>query len=142
MKMIKTTKKKSRAGIARTDTVFKIFNLFIKPLIKEFVVPPTATENVLHRKLEMWFNKDERDIWDVKCRVPFIIVGPRWMSLSTPERFHVYGDGDRTVSKGDYLCVRTDIRTPDIVEVQFKEQVFVMRATEWSVLSEKVEWIR
>ena len=137
-----TTKKTSRAGIARTDTVFRIFNLFIKPLIKEFIIAPNSTENILHRKLEMWFNKDDRDIWDVRAKSPFNLVGPRWMSLSTPERMHIHGDGERAVVKGDILCVRMDARTPNIVEVQFKEQVFVMRSYEWAVLSEKCESLR
>lgn len=133
---------KPRAGIARTETIARIFDLFIKPLLREFILPANATENVLHSKLEMWFNKNERDIWYVKCRFPFNITGPRWMSTSTPERLHIHGDGDRAVSKGDVLCVRTDSRRPDIVEVEFKNQVFVTRATDWSVLSEKVDYLK
>ena len=134
--------KKGRAGIARTESVLKIFDLFIKPLMREFIVAPNTTENVLHRKLEMWFNRDTRDIWFVKARLPFAITGPRWVSPSTPERLHIHGDGDRTVAKGDVLCVRTDERRPDTIEIEFKDQVFVTRATDWAVQSEKVDYLR
>lgn len=137
--MGKTTK--GRSGIARTETIAKIFKLFIQPLIKEFVIPQNATENVLHRKLELYFDKDNRDIWLVRAKSPFIITGPRWYTPDTPERLHVHGDGNRHVVKGDYLYVRSDGKRPDVVDIEFKDQVFATRTTDWSVLSEKVEFV-
>lgn len=138
--MAKSTK--SRAGIARTEVAERIFSLFIKPILRDFIVAPNSTVNELHRKLEMWFDNDKRDIWIVKAKSPFNIVGPRWYTTGTPERLHVYGDGERRVEKGEYMYVRTDERRPDVVDVEYKEQVFAVRATDWSVLQEKCEFIR
>lgn len=135
------TIKKGRAGIARTETTLKIFNLFVKPILMEFILAPGATQDVLHRKLEMYFGKDDRDIWLVRAKVAFTIKGPRWLTDSTPEREHLQGFGERQVAKSDYLWVRTDALRPDLIDVEYKEQVFVCRTTDWAVLSEKCEYI-
>lgn len=138
---MKSTKKKSRAGIARTETIEKLFRLFIQPILPHFIVAPGTTENVLHRKLEMYFDRENRDIWLCRAKFPFKITGPSWVTPSTPHKLHVDGTGDRNVEKGNYLWVRMDAMRPDIIDVEFKDQVFAVRASDWEVFSSKCEYI-
>ncbi len=130
-----------RGGISRSEVTARIFKLFVAPLMNDFVVNRHTTDNQLHAKLEMWFNKDSRDIWLARATGSFKIPGPRWLTDSTPERLHVHGMGDRHVKKGDYLWIRYDSHKPDTVDVEFKDQVFVVQTSDWKVYADRVEEI-
>lgn len=133
--------KRSRAGIARTETIEKLFRLFIQPILQSFIVPPGSTDNVLHRKMELYFDKTNRDIWLCRAKYPFTIKGPQWLTPSTPDRLHVDGTGNRNVPKGGYLWVRLDAKRPDIVDVEYLDQVFAVRSSDWQVFSSKCEYL-
>lgn len=126
--------------IARNQTAKKIFDLFVRPLLEEFIVPHDPEfPNETQKRLEMFFCKDTRHVWAVKCIEPFKILGPAWKSPDTPLSLFVDGSGDRNVRPGDFLWIRFDSTRPDITEVEFKDQVFNVRTYDWNELSLKCE---
>lgn len=129
-----------RSGMLKTEAAEKIFRLFIEPIARQFIIPEGHPDDYKTR-MEMFFDVKNRDIWVVKCRRPFNIVGPRWKDLSTPEAPLIAGDGERAVKKGDLMWVRYDALRPDIVEVEFKEQNFFVRKTDWDVLGSYCDFI-
>lgn len=136
--MEKLTKK--RSGVLKTEAAEKIFKLFIEPIASQFILPP-GLDDEFRTRMDMFFDVKNRDVWVVKARRPFGIVGPRWKDLSAPAALLLSGEGDRAVKKGDYLWVRYDALRPDIVEVEHKEQNFLVRKSDWDVLGSYCDFI-
>lgn len=132
---------KRRGGVSRSPVTKEIFRIFIAPLLNEFFLSPQNADNPLHAKLELFFCKPTRHIWLFRVVKPFKMLGPAWMTPDTPQRMHVDGAGDRDAKPGDPIYVRFDSTKSGSVDIEFKEQIFVMNLSDWQVLSEKCEEI-
>lgn len=132
-------KGKSHRSVFRAQATTDIFNLFLKPLMKQFELGVKDPLEDLQARLEFLFCKETRHIWLFKCRRDFKIIGPRWSTTSAPEKLRVDGDGERDVKTGDYLWVRFDATRPLITEMEYKDQVFSLSTLDWQVLSEYCE---
>ncbi len=88
-------------------------------------------DQVLKAKLDVWFDAKNRDVILYKAVKPFKIIGPRWHSLSTPDKLMVEGDGRRDVKPGELVWVRLDARVPYMVEIEYDDQMFKVRDFEY-----------
>lgn len=106
----------------------EIYEKFFGPLIQ--YKPPHYS---IKDWLEELFHFRHRDIVRYVAKRSFTLPGLYYLAPLMP----VQGIGFRSVKEGDELFVRTDARTPDVVDVEFhggqggKEQVFRLTASEW-----------
>lgn len=124
----------SKNRFGPTDTLKRIYELFVRPFIKQYVTHDSL-ENVA---IDAFFNSTDRKVYFCKAKEPFRISGPSWASESEPFRL-VPGAGRRHVEKGQPLVLRLDRRTPDRSELEFDGQVFVLSKAELALIQEKIE---
>lgn len=115
-----------RRKISFTEEMKRFLKALVFPMFANIQVNANE-DDVLRAKLDIWFDAKNRDVMLYQAVGTIKIVGPRWHSLSTPEKPFVSGDGRRTINAGDILWVRMDSRAPDVLDVEFKDQVFKVK---------------
>lgn len=123
--MARRSTKPRHFALARSEGLRRFYERIIAPMVRGLAVDPTEQEWA-RAKLAVWFDAPNRDIVSYKALYPFKIIGPAWETASTPLKLRVDGAGDRHVAAGDYIWVRMDARKPTELEVEFKDQVFVV----------------
>ena len=121
-----------------TGAIKDIFSLFVKPISR--VLAPGEEENSLDHGIHRLFDADRRPIPWAQATGTFYLRGKRWVNGQTP---HITEEGFRAVrvNKGDKLVIRFDEFMPDRIDIEFDEEVYSLKWTEWEVIRSRVEFV-
>jgi len=109
-----------------TDHIRTIWLRYIKPLAELLVV--NGTVELFTDGVHILFGSDYRSVLFMRATRAFTIPGKLWYRDS----IWVYGSGDRRVHKNEVVLVRTDTRTPDEIDLEYKEELFKLTANEYA----------
>jgi hypothetical protein len=134
-KMKKPRKRRTRYTVYGKE-IKSIYRKFIEPLIPHINVGDN--ESSIRKAIHTFFQPDTRRVYFGKAKAKFRIPGKKWgfgpMEL-------VPGVGRRHTAVGDPMIVRLDETMPLRVEIEYKEQIFVMTRPEYDSIEEHIEVI-
>lgn len=128
---------KNRYGYG--DEIKAIFDLFIKPILKQFHYKDEEME--MREGINWFFNSNSRSLYFCKAKESFSMPGRMWKSLSHPGILVPGTSWGRYVEKGARLVTREDDTMPDRNEIEFNGNMFVLTKAEWNVIEPKLERI-
>lgn len=107
----------------------QIVELFFKPLIK-----PPEEEGTYMEQINRIFGSNFRQIITFISTTRFVMPGTA-IFCENPEK------AKRMINVGDLLLIRTDVRTPNKIDVEHIKtaQVFQLTATQYAYILEKIE---
>lgn len=104
-------------SMAQSPGAMGIFELFIKPLVKalRWAMKEADGELPTHKEaLDILFGAKHRDVLSYRVRSPFRLPGAY---MAGPNQY-AQGYGNRDLVEGQRLLIRTDTRTPTIVDIE------------------------
>ena len=136
-------KKKNRKGrkprfIPRNGIDHQFYNLFLKPFMRNYVF--TDGQNHFSEGIKAFFGAHYRSVYWCRATQPFELPGWIWRTPDDPSIRYPAG-GNRRVTKGNQLVIREDLRTPNRIDIEFKNQVFMLKKSQWDVIQEKIQRI-
>lgn len=111
-----------------SDELRKIALWFIKPIVR--YVNIEEVDNVLEKATGIFFNVDTRTVYFARALHKFRMPG-RLEGHSSKI--------NREVSTGAPLIVRIDETRPDRNEIVYRDQLFVLSQTQYSLIQERLE---
>lgn len=124
------------------ENVRQIFLKFIRPFLN--VLTLKEGESDLSHGIRKFFSIDYVDVYVCRALIGFVINAPSWHADGPHSLVHYVqnrGRGKRRVCIGDTVVVREDERTPDTVEMEFNDRVFVLTAADWEAVKDNLEVI-
>lgn len=131
----KTSKRRTRYTIYGKE-IKLIYRKFIEPLIPHIKIGDN--ESSIKAAIHAFFQPATRRVFFGKAKAKFRIPGSRWGS--GPMEL-IPGVGRRITAPGDPMIVRLDSTMYDRIEIEYKEQIFVMKNAEWKSIEEHIEVI-
>lgn len=124
--------------IGTTPASDMLYRLFIRPFTEQYTV--AAADSRIKTALHAFFGIHYRSIFWCRALADFTIPGKKWESESRPYK-HISGEGNRKVRRGNAIIVREDIRTPDVYEIEFRDQMFVLTKSQFKSIEDYIKKI-
>ena len=115
----------------------RIYEWFVKPLALHAGMTTEDRVFDMNERIEIALGGAYRSVAFAKATESFKLPPTRWQPDAPPTWLEDAPEVDRLVKPGDTLVLRSDVRTPDVCEVEFKEHVYTMGPREFAEVEAK-----
>jgi hypothetical protein len=123
--------KRAFKSLSLEPVIRPIFRNFIEPFVEGTTLPIDPVD-----LMNMWFDVENRAVYFATFKKNVKIPG----KVRHPDNYYIrIPTADKKVGhRGDQCVVRFDERLPNIVELEYNDQVFIMDTAQWVAISHEV----